>query len=171
MTRRSLHSLVRALGPAATIVATVGALARADAPPGQYSPFDRADQVITDAKTKLIWQRNVALFTDFPGALAYCSALSLAAYTTGWRLPSYKELLTLVDESPHLEYPTGAPQLIAIDPSAFPGTPVSSAAPNYWSSSPDPNKANTNVFVVDFMDGTAAFSTQSGASAWVRCVR
>ena len=151
-------------------VATVGVLARADAPPDQYAAFNQADVVITDSKTLLTWQRSVTTLTTFSGpfgAVAACSGLSLGGFPSGWRLPSYKELLTLVDESPHLEYPTGAPVQIAIDGNAFPETPVGPPA-YYWTSSVDPNAA-ANLLVVEFNGGTGVSLTGT-ETAWVRCV-
>jgi len=154
------------VAPAFAIV-TLGALARADAPPGQYDNFDGADIVITDAKTGLIWQRTVTTTTGFAGALASCSGLSLGSYTSQWRLPSYKELLTLVDESPHVEYTTGTAVQIAIDGNAFPETPVASN-PFYWSSSLAPGG---DVFVVEFQQGRGSLLPLGSApSANVRCV-
>ena len=159
--RRTLRVVV----PAFTVI-TVGVLARADAPPDQYDNFDLADTVITDAHTMLSWQRTVTTQTDFPGAVAACNGLSLGTFPSGWRLPSYKELLTLVDESPHYEYENGLMQ-VAIDGNAFPGTPVTNNGGNYWSSSVS---FGGNVFVVEFGQGKAATLPTSGSSAYVRCV-
>lgn len=161
----SLRRILRVIVPVFTM-GMVGALARADAPPDQYDNFDRADAVITDAWTGLRWQRTVTTQTDFAGAVAYCNALSLGTFSTDWRLPSYKELLTLVDESPHYEYPAGTPVQIAIDGNAFPGTPVALDAANYWSSS----VSGASVFVVEFTQGNASTVPASGTSAYVRCV-
>jgi hypothetical protein len=167
MTQGRAHRLLRVLAPALVVV-SAGVLARADAPADQYVAFNRADTVITDAKTGLNWQRTVTTSTDFPGAVAACNALSLYTFSSGWRLPSYKELLTLVDESPHDEYPTGAPQPIAIDGNAFPETPVDKL---YWTSSIWPG--NGEAYVVQFKDGTAQFfvTAPGQASAYVRCVQ
>jgi len=148
-------------------VATVGVLARADSPPGQYAAFNQADVVITDNGTLLGWQRTVSTLSTFSGAVAACNGLSLGGFPSGWRLPSYKELLTLVDESPHLEYPTGAPVQIAIDGNAFPETPVIPFR-NYWTSSADPNTPG-NLLVVEFQSGTGV-SLGGTQTAWVRCV-
>lgn len=156
---------LRVVVPAFSVI-TVGVLARADAPPDQYDNFDLADTVITDAHTYLRWQRTVTTQTDFPGAVAACNGLSLGTFPSGWRLPSYKELLTLVDESPHYEYENGQMQ-VAIDGNAFPGTPVSNNGGYYWTSSAS---GTTNVFVVEFHQGNANTQISSGSSAYVRCV-
>ncbi len=158
--RRTLRVVV----PAFTVI-TVGVFAHADAPPDQYVNFDLADTVIMDAYTKLSWQRTVTTQTDFPGAVAACNGLSLGTFPTQWRLPSYKELLTLVDESPHYEYENGRMQ-VAIDGNAFPGTPVTNNSGDYWTSSAS---GASNVFVVEFQHGTAN-ALPSGSTAYVRCV-
>jgi hypothetical protein len=156
---------LRVLASAAGVV-VMGSLALADAPPTQYAAFDLKDLTILDSQTQLRWQRHAGPQTSFAGAIAYCAGLSLAGYTSGWRVPSYKELLTLVDESPHTEYPTGAPQQIAIDGNAFPNTAVD--AP-YWTSSPYPSIAG-DAYVVEFVQG-AGQSQSMGTPAYVRCVQ
>ena len=156
--RRTLRVVV----PAFTVI-TVGVLARADAPPDQYTNFDLADTVIHDNYTNLSWQRSVTTQTDFNGAVAACNALSLGTFPTQWRLPSYKELLTLVDESPHWEYENG-PMQVAIDGNAFPGTPVNG---NYWSSSVS---FGGSVLGIEFGLGTGKTLQTSGSTAYVRCV-
>ncbi len=165
MSRAAWRLTLRVAVPVFT-VATVGILARADAPPDQYAAFNQADTVIMDSKTLLNWQRTVTKLSTFSEAVAACNALSLGVFPSGWRLPSYKELLTLVDESPHLEYPTGAPVQIAIDGNAFPETPIN--PPQYWTSSADPN-APGSLLVVEFNGGTGV-SLMGAGPAWVRCV-
>jgi hypothetical protein len=160
---RRAHLTLRIAAPALAVV-TVAVLARAEAPPDQYAPFNRADTVITDAKTGLNWQRTVTTYTTFPDAVAACNGLSLGTFPSNWRLPSYKELLTLVDESPHLEYPTGGPQPIAIDGNAFPETPVLYP---YWTSSVLP--AGGSAFTVEFVAGEGG-TAQFSATLYVRCV-
>jgi hypothetical protein len=166
VSRVRIRRVLRIVVPVCT-VATVGVLARADAPPDQYLNFDQADTAITDAKTGLHWQRTVEITnTSFANAVTYCSGLSLDTFASGWRLPSYKELLTLVDESPHDEY-TDGPQQIAIDGNAFPGTPVAHN-PFYWTSSVSPSGS---VFLVDFSKGTSTLEAlATSPQANVRCV-
>jgi hypothetical protein len=160
-----MRSFVRGMGASALGLAIVS-VARADAPPAQYAGFNATDVVITDDGTGLSWQRTVVYrATSLADGEAYCAALSLGGLV-GWRVPSYKELLTLVDEDPHVEYPTGAPQTDAIDPHAFPGTPVD--AP-FWSSSPTP--MGGSAYVVRFDTGEALTATVGTPSYYVRCVR
>jgi len=166
----------RVLRLPAWIAATFGAatLARADAPGNQYDGYSGSCVTITDAKTGLTWQRfpPAGLYGYADGA-SYCSGLGLAPTcpptpSATWRLPSYKELLTLVDESPHVNFVTGA--TVAIDPNAFPDSPMNAApvdAPYMTSSLA---KGSSSVYVVSFTDGsaTAAGATQTGFR--VRCV-
>jgi hypothetical protein len=147
----------------AAAVVTVGSLARADAPMGQYGFFNQASETIYDNFTLLTWQRSASsqTFTSL-GAASYCASLSGDA-ATAWRVPSYKELLTLVDESPHVDYVTG--QTVAIDRYAF---PVTLSDQPYLTSSPVPGVA-AYEYVVDFSTGianTGAF----GTTYYVRCV-
>ena len=91
----------------------------ANAPPGRY--IVDATGVVTDQHTKLVWQRTAA-----PGpmywreAIMHCMELDLAG--RGWRLPKYKELMTLVD------FTRSKP---AIDTEAFPDAPAEA----FWTDS------------------------------------
>ena len=74
---------------------------RADAPPGH---FKSEGGTVIDAKVHLEWQQTGApknaggtdLYT-WAEASAYCTSLSLKG--GGWRLPSVKEMLSLIDRS------------------------------------------------------------------------
>jgi len=92
------------------LLVLLAASAWADAPPGRYA---LSADVVSDLKTGLHWQRSFAE----PGmtqdqAETYCQELDLNG--TGWRLPTMKELQTIVDET--RVFP-------AIDLNAFPDTP------------------------------------------------
>jgi hypothetical protein len=64
--------------------------AHADAPQGRY--VEEANGV-RDTKTYLLWQKSASTSaSSFTGAANYC-----AMRGTGWRVPTMKELLTLVD--------------------------------------------------------------------------
>jgi len=142
-------------------------LARADAPPDQYELFSSGTLTIHDVYTNLFWQRTASTATySFAGAATYCQGLSLDGIST-WRVPSYKELLTLVDEHPHFEYGMGGLVAHAIDPNAFPQTAVDNF---YWTSSVFPQApAPLYGYAVSFSDGTGQ---QSGLmqALYVRCV-
>ena len=86
-----------------------------------YGKFqDNGDGTVTDQMTGLMWQATEIRPEKWQQALAYCNQLDLGGYSD-WRLPTIKELSTLVDES------RANP---AIDTTFFPGTRSSS----YWSS-------------------------------------
>jgi hypothetical protein len=115
-----------------------------------------------------VWQRlynTVPQQRNFQGAAAYCNTLTLPSYPAGWRVPSYKELLTIVDEAPHIEYENGSLVSKADDSSAFWGTLTD--AP-YWTSSLYP-KDLQQAYVVNFRDGRPA-SRDLTNTAYVRCV-
>jgi hypothetical protein len=75
---------------------------------------------------------------------------------TGWRLPTLKELQTIVD------YSQSNP---SIDSTAFPSTP----AAWFWSSSPLAG-SSSNAWLVRFFDGYTGDSDVSTTN-FVRCVR
>jgi hypothetical protein len=105
-------------------VRTANAPSGAD-PSDRYT-LDAASVTVTDNRTGLTWQRSVdPVRYTWDQAKSYCQGLLLAA--GGWRLPTYKELLTLVD-------PTNV--TLSIDAGAFPGTPAGPPEDAFWSSSP-----------------------------------
>jgi DNA-directed RNA polymerase specialized sigma24 family protein len=115
-----------------------------------------ADGQVTDPATGLTWQQAPSATTmSASAATAYCAGLHLGG--DSWRLPSIKELATLVDEdrvSP------------AIDVSAFPGV-----APDVWFwsstvSAPSPPEQ----WALNFNDGFSYFRS-TGSTSYVRCVR
>jgi hypothetical protein len=134
----------------------VGAVDSAkSAPAGRYTT---ASGTVSDIKTKLTWQQMApaAAFT-LTDAKTYCeltAGMSLAG--TGWRLPTVKELLTILDYS-HSSAPF-------IDRSAFPSTP---SAP-FLSSTPTAGRWAGAAWWVGF-DGSGAQGT--GGANLVRCVR
>jgi len=112
--------------------------------------------VVTDAATLLNWQRDPdpGLFT-FTTAKVYCQNLG-----AGWRVPSIKELATLVD------YSIASPGPM-IDSVAFPGTYTDHM---YWTSSQssrDPGAAGG----LDFSTGSARSQLIATTPGHVRCVR
>lgn len=111
-----------------------------------------ADTVVDNA-TGLTWQRATPPPTTNP--LGYCQALNLAGLT-GWRQPSVKEMLTLVDiraSSP------------AIDTAAFPG-----AVSGTYLVQPSPSNLDLR-WVVRLGDGDADDSHYPVNPDLVRCVR
>jgi hypothetical protein len=86
---------------------------------GSY--IDNNDGTVTDTSTGLMWrQTHSSSAMTWEQALAYCEDMNFAGYTD-WRLPTIKELRSLVDYSRYNP---------AIDTTYFPNT----AAWWYWSS-------------------------------------
>ena len=138
--------------------------ARADAPSAQYEAFAKDFPFIYDTKTHLRWQRFVdpkAQQQSILAAMTYCATLTLGS---GYRLPTVKELLTLVDEEPHDEFEQGLIKPRYIDRNAFAGTPTEL---RYLTLSDD----KSNPWLVDFGTGTAEHQTGSAGTFYVRCVR
>lgn len=145
-----VRKLVPGLGAALALL-----LARdtsADAPKGHFMV---GDAVVEDSATELAWERApTASASGADDAAEYCAQLELEG--GGWRLPTLKELYTLVDESRTVP---------AIDTQVFPDT----APAFYWSSSA----------VAGFAEFTWAVNFEQGTDGWfprenehfVRCVR
>jgi hypothetical protein len=137
-------------------VALIGSVhsAVADAPPGRY--VIAAGEVI-DTQTGLIWQQGMSPATGvaWADAPAYCGTLNLNSQT--WRLPSLRELQTLVDES----------KTPAIDLTAFPNTPST----YFWTSNEFTGNPG-NAWIVDFTYGiTFGYGIDVTWLYPVRCVR
>jgi hypothetical protein len=123
----------------------------ADAYPGRYVI---KPGVVTDTKTKLIWQQEAAPSPyTWNEAKTYCSTLTLNGLE--WRLPGVKELETLVDESRVNP---------AIDRTAFPNT----TAQFYWTASLV-TSFEGNGWTVDFTRGGDNFFPITSTQL-VRCV-
>lgn len=108
--------------------------------------------------TGLTWQQVVDSRTfTWADAVAHCQNLNLAG--TGWRLPTVKELLTLVDVKQHSP---------AIDRRVFALTP----SEHFWSATPDhPSEGrDPAAFDVNFDEGSSYWAAQT-MLARVRCVR
>ncbi len=120
------------------------------------SRYDIQADVVRDARTRLMWQRQVP--SDKLSLLAagqYCADLGLAGHDD-WRLPSMQEFQTIVDEGRNNP---------AIDGAAFPDTP----SDGFWSGT---GWAGTPMLAwhVDFDRGGAAYDLGT-MSYRVRCVR
>jgi hypothetical protein len=160
---------LRSVAAAGVVATAVASLARAMAPGDQYGLFDSNATWIQDKKTALNWQRYASTTpVSFADAAGVCASMSLATGSTlPWRVPSYKELLTIVDESPQTEYDNGQLVSKAIDTHAFPQTPVDL---RYWTSSVYPPASSGQAYAVRFSDGNPTFLDQ-GSLLYVRCVQ
>jgi hypothetical protein len=127
--------------------------------------FQSDKGTVVDAATQLSWQRTAPAKTfEFSEAGKYCAGLDLEG--KGWRVPTIKELQTLIDETRAMP---------AIDPIAFPRT----APEFYWTASAvaaadsfaDAGTAETGqAWAVSFRFGfDGAFETKM--EQHVRCVR
>jgi formylglycine-generating enzyme required for sulfatase activity len=144
--------VARFLAAVAVIVVALTASADANAPAGRYTT---SGGTVYDTKTKLTWQQAVPAGTyTWAGAQAYCAGLSLNG--TGWRLPTCKELQTIVDDSQTNP---------SIDTTAFPSTPASW----FWSSSPLAGSSSYAWSVLFNYGGTGNGIVSSAGD--VRCVR
>jgi hypothetical protein len=143
--------------------AAPGALA---APPAnQYTVVATGE--VRDNYTGLVWQQDFSPATmAWADAAAYCAGLTTGGHA--WRVPSIRELATLVDEA------QVAP---AINRTMFPNTKSGSKSNNwYWASHRAAGNA-TAAWAINFDDGFTGFN--AGASGdwnyftagWVRCVR
>ena len=159
---RSCRWTSRALVTIALLTLPVFADTKPGAPPGQYQAFSSQDRRIRDKKTLLVWERSVSVApVDFATARATCRG--------GTRLPTLKELLTLVDEQPHEDYdvPTNTTVTKHIDPQAFGSETPGDRA--YWSSSLV-EESPSRVWTVDFSSGETPQADAIDAR-YVRCVR
>ena len=137
---------------AVTVVVALTASADANAPAGRYTTSGGTGY---DTKTRLTWQQAVAPGTyTWAGAKTYCAGLNLGG--TGWRLPTAKELQTIVDDSQTNP---------AIDTTVFPSTP----SDYFWSSSPLAG-SSSNAWVVYF-DYGHGYNRVVSSPYLVRCVR
>ncbi len=138
--------------------------AAADAPRDQYERFDGDSPTVRDFYTRLEWDRRGVLGNvTFVGASGGCT--TLVSLENVGRLPTVKELLTIVDEEPHDEYEFGKLVLKTIDQQAFSDTPADLP---YWTSTPAPG---TDMFwTVSFQTGKMEPRART-AKANARCVR
>lgn len=147
------------------VLTLVAGVCWAAAPTGR---FVVSAQTVRDTRTGLVWQRAEGTTgMTYADAVAFCGGLTLDGQS-GWRLPRYKELMTLVDPR----------EALFLDPTAFPATTTS----NYWTSTPCVTAASCPArpgveyqYVVRFqrlgMMGVAQKSTTAAGNIMVRCVR
>jgi Protein of unknown function (DUF1566) len=156
-------SIHRLLGVLAVIAVVLPTSAGANAPAGQYvvTAGGTGNGTVYDTKSKLTWQQTVSSTTYYTWAAAktYCAGVGASLGGTGWRLPTLKELQSLVDYSQ-----STAPM---IDPNAFPSTPASS----FWSASLLAGSLS-NAWSVNFSGGGSGYGDVScDYCDRVRCVR
>jgi len=119
--------------------------------------FAIRDGMVRDSTTGLIWSQSNASAErlSWQDAQAACAALRLGGHSD-WRLPSIRELLSLVDYERHEP---------AIDTDAFKCTPSW-----YWTSTPLHSSPGVFAWFVFFGYGLADWDSRDGYG-WVRGVR
>jgi hypothetical protein len=139
--------------------------APAVAPPNQYTVIATGE--VMDNYTGLVWQQgNSSATMAFTQAGGYCSSLGLNGHT--WRLPSIRELATLVDEA------QVAP---SINRTMFPNTEYGARSNDWYWASHLARGSTQAAWALNFDDGFTGFN--AGASGdwnyftagWARCVR
>jgi hypothetical protein len=123
----------------------------------QAGYIDNGNGTVTDTGTGLMWQKATAPGTyTWEAALVYCENLNLANHTD-WRLPTAKELASLVDTS------RNSP---AINTTYLPDTRSS----DYWSST---TYAGSSYYAwyLNFGDGGLYLNHGKGLAIYVRAVR
>jgi hypothetical protein len=126
----------------------------AAAPAGRYN-VNAGAGIVTDNVTGLVWQRTVG-WDETIDMVTYCQSLNLGGWSSGWRVPTMKELESLVDVRGHNP---------AMDTTAFPGAQTQI----YWSSTPLAN-GTQNTLIVDFLDGSTGYKNNTLTGYMVRCV-
>jgi hypothetical protein len=160
MTIKTLRPLI-AVALVGAVAATLTASVRASSPAGRY---EIGDETVSDTKTHLTWQRASAGPYDWMTAKTVCPGLTTGPGEPAWRLPTIKELQTLVDDSLGNTYTNDT----TIDLTAFPATPREF----FWSSTPavaSPDQGD--VWAVHFGGGQANRVFSMADQHYVRCVR
>jgi hypothetical protein len=150
--------LARTLGTLCAVLVSV--TAAADAPKLRYTTVDGT---VKDNRTSLTWQLAVdPTLRNWVDARSYCAQLPLS--NGGWRLPTLKELLTLIDPT-RLTSPV-------LDTGVF----VDAPAGLFWSSNVSVVPVTTGspsdfAWSANFSDGTTNSSGKISDTYRVRCVR
>jgi hypothetical protein len=141
-------------------VVALAAPVRAVAPVDQYDKFNSQTATIADLKTGLEWDRYDR--DTYPSLVGFDTARQ-ACENAGKRLPTLKELLTIVDESPYYRYVEDHNETRYIDPNAFPFSPSEA----FWTSS---LFGGSKVYTVDFVEGMVDSAGKSDPRRY-RCVK
>jgi len=154
-------SILRCLGALAIIMVTSPRSVDAAAPDGHYvitAGSGAGNGTVYDSKSKLTWQQTVSSAKySWTEAKSYCAGVGATLGGTGWRVPTIKELLSIVDFS------QGGP---AVDRNAFPSTPSG----EFWSSSPKAH-SSSYAWLVHFGSGGDVYDGSVSSTFSVRCVR
>lgn len=123
---------------------------------------DNGDGTITDNATGLMWAKDKdgggcanGGKKDWPDAIDWANSLDFAGHSD-WRLPNFKELLSIVDYSVYNP---------SIDTTYFTSLPD-----EYWSSTTAAS-LTTHAWIVDFLYGMVSAYIKSTDIFYVRAVR
>ncbi len=158
----------RAVGWVGLVSLGIAGAVHASAPVDQYKWFSLGSTAIEDTKTGLRWVRSYEAQKKHDEADDYCNTLVIVSELgseSGWRLPTVKELLTLVDEQPRAVYVGGMLTYPTIDSNAFPDTPRN----YFWSATANP-KVLDEAWVVNFGTGDI-LPLNTDTPVFVRCVK
>jgi len=122
---------------------------------GVLRDYDAGDGIVTDNVTELMWDNNHSVMHG-DEAEAYCANTVNTGGHTDWRLPTRRELLTIID------YSKSSPSL---DSGLFSNI----GSYNYWTSDKSV-KDSTSYFYVHTSDGRVALDDGSESGS-VICVR
>jgi hypothetical protein len=122
---------------------------------------------VYDNVTGLTWERSDDFGTNNLGtATANCNGYSPPAFASGWRLPTVKEIVSIVDYE--------LPNAPLIDLSIFPEPPSLPAGGSYWTATNNPQDGQD--YAVNFANGQIISSTSqgggynNGTGLAIRCV-
>jgi hypothetical protein len=134
--------------------------ARAAAPAGHYVVSGSgATATVYDTKSRLTWQRGGSL-GNWAEAKSYCANLAATTGGTAWRLPTFKELITLLD----LSQTSSGNTTLKMDP-VFPYSGMG----GYWSATLGAG-GQTSAWNVNFFYGDTYLFGVTNTNA-VKCVR
>ncbi len=132
-------------------------------PTSRFTVGGGGSGTVLDNATGLYWQQAISPSTctwsataAIGSAQAYCAALSVGNYSSGWRVPTIRELLSIVDRTVY-----GPPMNTVV----FTGN----STDWYWSSV-QRQGSSTTAWQLDFFEGNVVYGDISGANR-VRCVR
>lgn len=112
-----------------------------------------------DPRTKLTWEVGMRQgTTQLSNAETYCQTLNLGGFSSGWRLPTIRELHTLYDETATVE-PYWDQNVFTLTNGGY----------IVWSGTLRTNPANKN-YIVDFHYANT-YAQDPGLPGGVRCVR
>lgn len=117
--------------------------------------------VVRDTQTGLAWQTGNGGQAVLADATTYCGKLALNE--VGWRVPTMKELWTLVDVS---QGNADAGPGTMMDPTTFPGEPAEA----FWAYPTSGPSGATSAWGVDFLSGRTNPQVPAATLLDVRCV-